>query len=65
MSGGKGLRGVPVNARLFQKAALRIQRAGHRITFVIVDSREVQGLSKDTTHQPPMRLRSSAATHAT
>ena len=51
--------------RLLQKVALPIKRAGHRLTFVIVDSGIVHGGAKVTTLRPLRRLVSLAATHVT
>ena len=51
--------------RLLQEVALRIKRAGHRITFVIIDSGIVHGGAKVTTPQPLCRLVPLAATHVT
>jgi len=42
-AGGEGFRSVVVDASLLQLAALRVQGAGHRITFVVVDSSVVHG----------------------
>ena len=51
--------------RLIQKVALPIKRAGHRLTFVIVDSGIIHGGAKVTTHRPSRRLVSLAPTHVT
>jgi hypothetical protein len=50
---------------LLQQAALRVQRAGHRITFMVVDSGVVHGNAKDTTSRQSGRLSYLAATHVT
>jgi len=58
-------RRVVVDAGLSQKAALPVERAGHRIPFMIVDSGVVHGGAKDTTPRLSGRLSSLAAAHVT
>jgi hypothetical protein len=41
--GGEGGGRIGVDARLADFAALRIERAGHRVAFVIVDSGVIHG----------------------
>jgi hypothetical protein len=50
---------------LLQKAAPPVQRAGHRVTFMIIDTGVVHGTAKSITHRQSARFLPLAATHAT
>lgn len=63
--GGEGFRRAMVDASLHQEAILPVQRAGHRIPLVVIDSGVVHGGAQDTTPRLSERLRSLAAAHAT
>lgn len=54
--GREGLRCVMVDAGLLQKAALLVERAGYRITFVMVDSGVVHVAAKGITHRQSARF---------
>ena len=62
--GGKRRGGVAVDPRFVECLALRVQRAGHRVTFVIVDSRVDHGARQYTT-APLAQALSRLAAHVT
>jgi hypothetical protein len=63
--GGEGRGAVVVDAGLLHGSALRVERAGHRITLMVIDSSVYHGGSKDTTFRQSERLTSLIAAHVT